>query len=662
MNSDLQRERANATINVEQLKQFFGNMLLMSPKRYKKILELRKQITQDIKPLFNENFDNLDRNEKYEMVFKKSLELIEFAKKHKFLDNYMEYTYLAGQVLGPEKQVFGLHFSMFSISIDLWSTPEQKAYWRPFIENNVVFGTYIQTEMGHGTYLRGLETTATYDKSTQEFVIHSPTLTSIKFWPGSSGKTCNYAILMAKLVVDDKDCGIHAFIVQLRSLQNHTTMAGIEIGDIGRKNGYDVIDNGFIKFTHYRIPRLNMLMRFAEVTASGEFKRLGNELIMYACMLIMRGTLCMFSSLLLSISSTIAIRYSCVRRQTAATSGGPESQILDYQTQQYRLLPSLATSYSLIFATFNLRNIIFDFQNRTDFFKNIQPKDLSKLHAISSGLKSVVFGDFLKFAQMNRLCCGGHGYSASSGLGLLIQEADAGSTYEGDNVVMLLQTARYLLKCGQRGQSPHLDMKAEQSRMFKVFESYVNIYSRLFEGSIGEASDRMLDLMGKENLSEFEAWNQSSVLLINSSRCYIQIFIINSNLLALSEHAEKENDQNQVVLQELFELYLLYGICDTFTAQLLKYEIVSAKELDSYQSKLFELLQKIRVNALALVDSFDWTDANLNSTLGVYDGNVYEKLFEFARNSKFNQYDVHPVYDKYLKPYVLKQKRIDSKL
>ena len=39
--------------------------------------------------------------------------------------------------------------------------------------------------VGHGTFLRGLETTATYDKASQEFIIHSPTVTSLKWWPGS---------------------------------------------------------------------------------------------------------------------------------------------------------------------------------------------------------------------------------------------------------------------------------------------------------------------------------------------------------------------------------------------------------------------------------------------------------------------------------------------
>ena len=36
-----------------------------------------------------------------------------------------------------------------------------------------------------GTFIRGLETTATYDPLTEEFVLNSPTLTSMKWWPGS---------------------------------------------------------------------------------------------------------------------------------------------------------------------------------------------------------------------------------------------------------------------------------------------------------------------------------------------------------------------------------------------------------------------------------------------------------------------------------------------
>ena len=57
--------------------------------------------------------------------------------------------------------------------------------------------------MGHGTFIRGLETTATYDANTEEFVLHSPTITAYKWWPGGLGKTANYAIVMANLITSD---------------------------------------------------------------------------------------------------------------------------------------------------------------------------------------------------------------------------------------------------------------------------------------------------------------------------------------------------------------------------------------------------------------------------------------------------------------------------
>lgn len=97
----------------------------------------------------------------------------------------------------------------------------------------------------------------------------------------------------------------------------------------------------------------------------------------------------------------------------------------------------------------------------------------------------MVFDECLKFGQINRLCCGGHGYSASSGLQPVIQEADAGCTYEGDNIVLYLQTARYLLKAVQKGFSPHLHLdnlsEIKTSKLFKRFENYIVLFENLYE-------------------------------------------------------------------------------------------------------------------------------------------------------------------------------------
>lgn len=47
-----------------------------------------------------------------------------------------------------------------------------------------VYVLYARGCFSSGTHLRGLETTSTYDPATQEFVLNSPTISSIKWWPG----------------------------------------------------------------------------------------------------------------------------------------------------------------------------------------------------------------------------------------------------------------------------------------------------------------------------------------------------------------------------------------------------------------------------------------------------------------------------------------------
>ena len=63
--------------------------------------------------------------------------------------------------------------------------------------------------------MRGLETVAVYDSARQEFVCHSPTLSSIKWWPGGLGKTATHVVLMARLVINGRDYGPHSFVVQV---------------------------------------------------------------------------------------------------------------------------------------------------------------------------------------------------------------------------------------------------------------------------------------------------------------------------------------------------------------------------------------------------------------------------------------------------------------
>lgn len=178
-----------------------------------------------------------------------------------------------------------------------------------------------------------LETTATLDKATDEFVIHSPTKTSTKFWPGDLGRYSTHAAVFARLVVDGKDYGVHSFLVQLRDLNTYKHLKGVKTGDIGPKFGYTQKDNGWAIFNQVRIPRTNMLMGMAEVSKDGAFKKVGDPRVLYATMMLIRTRIVFTMNHSMFAALTIALRYAAVRRQFATIDKSKEERrIIDYQT------------------------------------------------------------------------------------------------------------------------------------------------------------------------------------------------------------------------------------------------------------------------------------------------------------------------------------------
>merc|ERR1719352_983766 len=95
--------------------------------------------------------------------------------------------------------MMNLHFMMFLTFLETQCDAEQRKVWLPKAYRAEYFGAYAQTELGHGSNVRGLETTATYDQETDEFVIHSPTLSSIKWWP-TGMYAATHGVVFAQLI------------------------------------------------------------------------------------------------------------------------------------------------------------------------------------------------------------------------------------------------------------------------------------------------------------------------------------------------------------------------------------------------------------------------------------------------------------------------------
>ena len=79
---------------------------------------------------------------------------------------------------------------------------------------------------------------------------------------------------------------------------------------------------------------------------------------------------------------------------------------------------------------------------------------------------------------------------------------------------------------------------------------------------------------------------------------------------------------------------------------------LSSPDVEKLQVRLEIALKKLKNNAIGIVDGFDIPDSRLASTLGAFDGNVYERLLEGAKRSPLNQEDVNKSFHLYLKPFM----------
>ncbi|KAK9805355.1 hypothetical protein WJX73_005736 [Symbiochloris irregularis] len=666
---DMVRERARASFSSDELAGYLNGGSEVLQKRKQLIALMGQYSWADKRQRYH-----MTREEEYRGGVQAMLGIWQLMKEEKITqEDALEVRKALSLPGGLE-----LHIGMFMPALMSQATSEQQAEWLPKAMKLRIIGTYAQTELAHGTFVRGLQTTASYDRDSQEFVVNSPSDTSTKWWPGGLGKTATHIILMARLFNNGKDLGPHSFIMQIRDLDTHLPLPGIRVGDIGPKFGYNGVDNGFIKFDHVRIPLNNMMMRFAKMSPEGKYTAPPpqNAKASYSALVYVRATIVEEAGWYLARSVTIAVRYTAVRRQTAAVAGGRELQVLDYQNTAHSLLPLLSTAYALIFMGKTAMQRYHDFEaarSNGDFSM------LPDLHFMLSGLKALGTTLVSDGAEACRRCCGGHGYSMPSGLPTLFASYVQNATWEGDNNVLYLQAARSMIKglAAVRAGKPAEGTAAYLTNAWQELSSTSRASCardwrqppvlidalRHRAARLGIRALEKLQAAGHDQLQfEGSAWNDNTVDFIRAARAH-SAFNLMQNFAESVSAVSKEGSVSGPASRALQLLVSLFGMFTVLSdlGDFLEDRYITGPMAAQLREEYYAVMQEVRPDAVALVDSFGFEDYVLNSALGRYDGDVYTALLEDASNSRLNKTEEGPAWHDILKP-VLTAKRPQAKL
>lgn len=522
---------------------------------------------------------------------------------------------------------FGVQFGLWGMSVQSLGTEKHYAKYLKDIGSLKIPGCFAMTETHHGSNVKGLETTATYNHNDQTFTIHTPHEKAQKEYIGNAAVHGQMATVFAKLIIDGHDYGVNAFVVPLRDT-NGNVLNGITIGDCGHKMGLNGVDNGTIRFDNVVIPKENMLDRFASVNDKGEFESpIPSDNRRFFTMLgtLVGGRIGIPRSALAAAKSglTIAIRYSDQRRQFGP-EGGSEVPILNYRMHQRRLLPHLAKTYAV---HFGLQYLTSRFLNRTE-------SEMQDIEALAAGMKSYSTWSTRDILQECREACGGKGYLSENRINALKNDTEIYTTFEGDNTVLMQLVAKNRLaefrkSFGEMGSFGIINYVYENARTAiaeknpiitrKTDDEHLldnQFHLQAFvhrEKTILASAARRIKKLIDEGLEAYDAFNVVQHQMIDVAEAYLERVVLEQFQITIEK---VEDVKTKEILLKLNQLYALSQI-EKNKGWYLEDGYMEAVKTKAIRKMVNQLCWDIRPDAVSLVNAFDIPESCLAAPIAV---------------------------------------------
>ena len=528
----------------------------------------------------------------------------------------------------------GVQWGLFGGAIEnLGTERHHNAYVQKIIDLELL-GCFAMTETGHGSDVQSLETTATYDPATEEFVIDSPTSSSRKDYIGGAAQTAAVAAVFAQLITHDEgqpvNHGVHCLIVPIRD-EDGNDLPGVTTSDCHYKGGLPGVDNGRIVFDHVRVPQENLLNKYADVDAEGTYSSpIDNPNRRFFTMLgtLIRGRVTVGGSAgaAARVALDIAIRYALQRRQFNAPESGDEILIMDYLVHQRRLLPLIARSYALQFAQNELVSKCHDLQTAED----PDPEEQRELESRAAGLKAANTRHATRAIQESREACGGAGYLAENRLIALKADTDVFTTFEGDNHVLTQLVAKELLTAyadDVKSMSPVdwvrfaanyagdrvlkrtaaeaimqtiLDTRQDNEEEGSLFNrgTQVKMFEDREEYMLASVARRLQ--VRSRTSSAFDAFNAVQDHLLHAATAHVDRIVLEAFVAGIDSC---EDDEAARILCMVCDLYALSVIEDD-KAWFIEHRYLSTERAKAVTRAINDVCRRLRPHALTLVDGF----------------------------------------------------------
>lgn len=351
----------------------------------------------------------------------------------------------------------GVQWGLWGGAIDNLGTERHKKYVKPTMDLELL-GIYAMTEIGHGSNVQQLETTATYDPETQEFIINSPSPAAKKCYLGNAARHGTIAAVFAQLYTPgvEESHGVHCLVVPVRD-EDGNPLPGVTIGDHGSKGGLLGVDNGTLMFDNVRIPRENLLNRFGDVSEDGVYSSpIDSKNRRFFTMLstLIRGRIAVAGAASSATRSSldIAVSYATRRRQFSPGGNLPEKRLIDHRSHRLRLLVPLAKTYALMLLQNQVTAKLYDQQRSIaegvlDLSNPTEEQLIAsrELESWAAGLKVISTQHATRTIQECREACGGAGYMSENLLTTFKADSDVFTTFEGDNTVLIQMVGKEML-------------------------------------------------------------------------------------------------------------------------------------------------------------------------------------------------------------------------